>query len=298
MARRRERSHASLFAEDETLRADLMASRRHKLRSEKIGETFVIDVAWPEFGVSRDQALPVIYVMDANTVFGIAVQAGRFLQNAKEMPPALIVGVGYDLGETRPRSAYGALRTRDLTPSIDEGFLAKMTSDGVSRSEIEADPPMAGAEAFLDFLIGEVRPFIASLYMIDDADQTLVGSSLGGLFSLHALLTRPGAFQRHVANSPSLWWRNRELLEREARSANLTGRLFISVGALESGPDWEGVRDTMALARTMEERHPELALTFHVFEGETHTSVIPGALSRGLREVFGQRRLPTRIAKA
>ena len=36
--------------------------------------------------------------------------------------------------------------------------------------------------------------------------------------------------------------------------------------------------------------YPSLRLTHHVFEGETHLSVIPGTISRGLRDVFSPER--------
>jgi enolase len=42
------------------------------------------------------------------------------------------------------------------------------------------------------------------------------------------------------------------------------------------------------LAKILRERgYPGLHLTTHVFEGETHVSVVPATFSRGLREVFG-----------
>lgn len=270
--------------------ASLMASHRHTLHCPAIGETFRIDVALPEF--PRPGApLPVVYVMDGNTVFGIAAQAARFLQNAGETPPVLMVGVGYDLEATRPRTAYGALRTRDLTPSLDKDFLDRITTGQRAPLPVGADPPAGGADAFLDFLIDDLRPFIAGLYDTDPGDQTLVGSSLGGLFSLHALLTRPGAFQRHVANSPALWWHDREVFAREAAvaqsGADLPARLFMSVGGLEASETWNGVRDCAEFAGLLKARgYRGLAFTHHVFDGESHTSVIPAALSRGLRAVF------------
>lgn len=266
----------------------LLASRRHTLRSEAIGETFQIDVALPNaWTASSAGPLPVIYVMDANTVFGIAAQAFRFLQNADGLPPALLVGVGYELeGPSRRRGDYGGLRTRDLTPTFDADFheqVAGRAASGVG--------PAGGADRFLDFLVEELRPFIAGLYEIDPHDQTLVGSSLGGLFCLHALFTRPGAFQRYVANSPSLWWDERRTFAQEAAFAaaggDLSGRLFLSVGGEETAEPWAMVRDLERLADTLVGRgYPGLSLTRHVFEGETHTSVIPAALSRGLRTVF------------
>jgi predicted alpha/beta superfamily hydrolase len=270
--------------------ASLMASHRYTLHCPVIGETFRIDVALPEFP-RRGRPLPVVYVMDGNTVFGIAAQAARFLQNAREIPQVLMVGVGYDLDCTRPRAAYGALRTRDLTPSLDQAFLERILAEQTAPFPVEADPPAGGADDFLDFLTNRLRPFIAGLYDTDPGDQSLVGSSLGGLFSLHALLTRPGAFQRHVANSPALWWHDREVFAREAvvaqSGAELPAQLFMSVGGLEAGETWDGVRDCAEFAASLKaRRYPGLVLTHHVFDGESHTSVIPAALSRGLRAVF------------
>ena len=48
-----------------------------------------------------------------------------------------------------------------------------------------------------------------------EGPYVLVGHSFGGMFSLYALFTRPTMFQHVVAISPSLWWRDRFLLEHE-----------------------------------------------------------------------------------
>ena len=267
-------------------RATILSTHRHSLHSETVGESFQIDVALPGpwMGMRRDYPLPVIYVMDANTVFGIAAQTLRFLQNADGVPPCLLVGVGYQLGGPRRRRDYGWLRTRDLTPSSDDAFYETLLTQLGDQPLPDIGPP-GGGEAFLDFLIGEVRPFIAERYATDPADQTLVGSSLGGLFSLHAYLTRPGAFTRHVANSPALWWRDGEAFATEAAAnPDPATRLFLSVGGLETDPRWPMVDHMREMGRRLTARG--LPAASHVFEGESHTSVIPAALSRGLRSVF------------
>lgn len=49
------------------------------------------------------------------------------------------------------------------------------------------------------------------------------------------------------------------------------------------------VTNMQAMASVLEQRnYPSLRLTQHVFEGETHLSVIPATLSRGLRAVFAR----------
>lgn len=273
-------------------RVSLARSRRYRLHCASIGETYQIDVALPPADVWDGGPLPVVYVLDANTVFGIAAQAARFLQQADGAAPALIVGVGYCLdGEVRPRDAYGALRTRDYTPSRDAEFFARMVEARQGRPFAIETHPYGGADKFLAFLVEELRPFIASLYDIDPSNQVLVGSSLGGLFSLYAMFRRPGAFRGHGANSPSLWWNDGELFRLEqafaAGARDLPVDLFVSVGGRETQQPAamvDGMRRFTALLR--ERAYPGLQMTTCAFEDETHTSVIPAALSRALRALL------------
>jgi len=271
-------------------RTSLPGSRRFHLYSDRIGETFQIDVALPARSGPAGSPLPVAYVMDANTVFGIAAQAARFLQQGDQARPAIIVGVGYCLdGVVRPRNAYSALRTRDLTPSIDQSYLDLVAEAWSGEPALEDIRPAGGADDFLDFLISELRPFIADRYPVDLNDQTLIGSSLGGLFSLYALLQRPGAFAHHVANSPALWWNGGEIMnvsEHSASSKRSGGRLFMSVGGEEpDAPPWMMLDNFHRLAGKLRSIDG-LDFASHVFEGESHTSVISAALSRGLRAIF------------
>jgi predicted alpha/beta superfamily hydrolase len=273
-------------------RASIAQSRRYHLVSATVGESFQIDVALPAVAPPNGQPLPVVYVMDANSVFGIAAQTIRFLQQGDQVPSALLVGVGYRLGGVqRSRASYGALRTRDFTPSVDLSWSALIAEAQQGQPDNHGIRRGGGAADFLTFLVEELRPFIAEHYDIDTRDQTLVGSSLGGAFCLYAMLARPGAFQRYVANSPALWWGDHELFQLEERLANtasdLSAALFLSVGGQETDPRWSMVDDMKHMAARLAARgYPSLSLTSHIFEGESHTSVIPAALSRGLRAVL------------
>ncbi|MCA3739542.1 alpha/beta hydrolase-fold protein [Phenylobacterium sp.] len=278
------------MAESEFQRASIAGTRRFRLHSKLIGETFQIDVALPARPSPSGRPMPVAYVMDSNTVFGIAVQAARFLQDGDQARPAIIVGIGYCLdGVIRPREAYGALRVRDFTPSIDQVYLDRVKAARNGRFAPEDIRPAGGAYDFLEFLVEEVQPFIAEHYVIDPMDQTLVGSSLGGLFSLYAFFQRPKAFQQYTANSPSLWWSGGEMMDLADQfvgSPGPVGKMFMSVGGDEpNDAPWLMLDNFHHLTQKLR-RFEGLFLTSHVFDGESHTSVIPAALCRGLRSVF------------
>jgi predicted alpha/beta superfamily hydrolase len=125
-----------------------------------------------------------------------------------------------------------------------------------------------------------------------------MGISYGGLFGLYVLFHHPDTFNRYVIGSPAIHHDNRVTLAYESKYAashdDLPARVFMSVGALEElddpfiEPSFRFVSNMRELAKILQERgYPGLHLTTHVFEDETHVSVVPATFSRGLRVVFG-----------
>ncbi len=257
----------------------ISGSFRHVMRSETIGQDFVIDVVLPL--APSDAKLPAVYVTDGNTMLPIAANSARLLQLGGELPPAIFVGIGYPATSTQE---ILSLRMRELTPT------ATVTETGGE------EPSGGGAAAFLDFIEEEVKPFIEATYPVDPSDSTLVGDSLGGLFTLYALFNRTADYQRYLAGSPSIWWDGEVLFDDEAayaeRADDLDVDVFISVGSLEemgAAADSKMVTNTKRMASALRERdYANLRLTEHIFDGETHLSVIPATFSRGLREVFAR----------
>jgi predicted alpha/beta superfamily hydrolase len=140
---------------------------------------------------------PVIYVLDGNLMFPMVAQLvhnrgarGGDLRGAS----AVVVGLGHALPEGSAEVHDRAARTYDYTLPY-EG----VGPDGQGRAQ-------GGADVFLDFIAQQLQPRLQAALPLNLQQQTLVGHSYGGLCTLHALFTRPGMFQRHVAASPSLWW--------------------------------------------------------------------------------------------
>lgn len=251
------------------------------LHSSIDGRRYRLSVALPEGYAARDTTrYPVLYVLDGIAFARLAAEEVRMLRFVGAVRDVIVVGVDYDVPSML---ATQGPRYDDLTPSrdsaSDDAFTRRLRStmpDATARS--------GGAERFLRVLERDVIPAIATRYRVTD-DRGLWGHSLGGLFASWVLLAHPASFARYGISSPTLAWNDRELFAREAAYARahdtLAAHVYLSVGA-DQGPD-DATRFAAALGARGYRR---LDLASHVFEGETHASVVPSALSRALRYLY------------
>ena len=124
-------------------------------------------------------------------------------------------------------------------------------------------------------------------------ERGLYGGSLGGLFATHVLFTSPDTFAYYLIGSPAVLWDNEVMFEREEAYANehddLPARVFMSAGA-EENPTGYMVSSMLKMSGSLMNRnYPSLEIGRHIFDDETHTSVIPMYVSRGLVFLFGSR---------
>jgi predicted alpha/beta superfamily hydrolase len=275
-------------------RATLSATRSFAIPSRAVDQTFVIDIARPALRPAKGERLPVVYVLDGDGVFGVAAQAARMMQmEAGGLPPMLIVGVGYQYSSPQLALAeHAAWRTRDFTTSVDAATEAR-TRAALRETGYATAVEYGGAPAFLSFINDELRTFVADRFDGDPEDQSLIGMSLGGLFALGALFEPAALIKRFVVLSPALWWADDMIFTREAefavRSRDLRARVFLGVGGREDedgAPYWPVTKLAKLDQSLRTRRYPSLKLTHHVFPDETHMSVYPGAVVRGLRTVF------------
>ena len=151
-------------------------------------------------GAPPKSGYPVVWMLDGNAAVG-ALDADLLRDLARGKAP-LLVAIGYRTPLRIERTA----RTFDYTPKVGSAMQQRDPLTAV---------PSGGADVFLDLLTGTVRPLINQRLGITPQRQLLWGHSYGGLLVLHALLTRPQAFDDYAAASPSLWW-NQGLITAEA----------------------------------------------------------------------------------
>ena len=233
------------------------------------GRTYQLSVHLP--GSFRDQPgrrYPVLFVTDGYWDFPTIVTSYDNLAYDKVVPEFIVVGLGY-AGENLD---YGQLRNWELSP-VKTGLLAFGTGH---------------ADKFLVTLEHEIIPFIEREYRADPAYRVLAGSSLGGLFALYAMYTRPDLFQGYIAASPAVGAGGDWLLDY-ARAFGKSGRpikarLYVTGAENESAGFLAGIRRYQQLLPEL--KHPELVYGTRIIDGERHAGEKAESYVRGMRFVF------------
>lgn len=246
-------------------------------------------------GVS-DSEVPVVYLLDANFMFPMVEGMIRLLQSTGELPDLILVGIGY---ESSAIENIANRRIQELTPTKDIHYkniwrdIGKVVAEG------------GEASLLLKVIEEEIKPFVREQYSSSE-QSILVGDSLGGLFALYTLFSMPNVFTGYVVGSPAIFWDEGTLWQQEENyyslNKQLTADLFLGVGELEDiNPhhfpkstchlvsEIALVKDVKAMSKRLQEReYEQLNMKTHIFEGETHMSVIAPLISRGLRFVLAK----------
>jgi predicted alpha/beta superfamily hydrolase len=217
---------------------------------------------------------PVVYLLDGQYDFPTltGIYGDQYYDGC--IPEFIIVGIAW--GGKDPNA--GVLRGRDFTPTK----IGQMSS--------------GGGPKFLAFIKKELIPFIGSKFRVTE-DRTLIGSSLGGLFTLYTLFNDPSLFHRYVLTSPALAW-DKGVLRADEKKYEESGsvtpvRLFMGVGALESNaPEFQEFA-----SRLKGKKVKGLELSTLVLEGTGHAGTKPEGYSRGLQYVFERPSLTLAPAK-
>lgn len=222
---------ASCFAPEQPPITGQVAQRPFQARL--IDETYQLFVRLPpEYDREPDRRFPLIVQLDANipTLAEFAVTAGfaSQLEARGEVPPAVVVGVGYSSPE-----AAQVHRFRDLGLPIQNAQFKEQWAKYV---------PDGDAPTFHRFLAEELLPYLEGEYRLaGPKGRALFGHSLGGLFVIYALTRHDDTaplFTGYVAASPSVFWDEGDIYPRWAqfRDPAQPLTLFTAAGQLE-GPE-------------------------------------------------------------
>jgi len=240
------------------------------------GGVYRIFVSFPK-GEPPEGGYPVLYVLDGNAMFAAFAETRRMVEWT-DAGKAIVVGVGYPTDD-----AYHVRRLDDFTGApTTSGAYAKFAKE-----------KSGGWDKFLDFLTGQLRAEIGKRYKTNPDRASLFGHSLGGLFALHALYTRPGAFHTIIAASPSIFWHEAITLKEERDFvARLQGGKVPKVSRLlvVAGDREEAILERWDAEDFVKRMEPlsawGLRTRSEIFAGEGHMTVPVRAVPETLRFAF------------
>jgi len=245
--------------------------KRLALKSTVLGEERVVLVRTPVGYETNTLKYPVLYMTDGDAHMAHTAGTIEFLVQNGRIADLIVVGV------------TNTDRTRDLTP-------AKSTNKNAA-GELQ-NPTAGGADNFLKFFETELMPQIEKDYRVQPY-RILAGHSLGGLFAIHAMISKPGLFNSYIAVSPSLQWENREALKRAEdflkNQKEMKVTLYASIGDEPGaiGESFDALRD--ALSKT---NIKDFAWQAQRMDDEDHGSVVLRSHYFGLRKIYEDWRAP------
>ena len=246
-----------------------------EITSQFNNQKYQIKISYPKsYFTNKEKKYPVLYVIDAETNFGGISYIVQRLIKDKLIPEILVVGIAYD---TNYKNFY-RLRSRDLTPVEDKEL--KMGNHTVD--------PTGGAPKFSDFLELELFPFIEEKYRIKKEDRAIYGHSYGGLYGSYALLERSQLFNRYLLLGPSLWFKDKILVNQILNkniSLDKKSKLYMASGELDLRiNDYQ--EEFVELLR--KKNITNLHIKSEVVENETHRTIFGVGFTNGLRFIYGK----------
>ena len=244
-----------------------------KIDSAVLGEERTILVRVPPGYETNKLRYPVLYMTDGNAHIGHTSSTVEFLARNGRMSEFIVVGI------------TNTDRTRDLSPT----HVTTTVAGGNSALQF---PTSGGADKFLKFIETELIPDIEKRYRVHPY-RILAGHSLGGLFTIHTMVSKPELFNSYVAVSPALQWDNQVAVKRaddffKARK-EFPATLFMSLGH-EPGPIEDGFYQ---LKQVLEKNQTKgFDWEAQVLGDEDHGSVVLRSHYLAMRKVFDGWQVP------
>ena len=244
------------------------------LKSSVLGEERTILVRIPAGYANNKAGYPVLYMTDGDAHMAHTASTVEFLARNGRMSELIVVGI------------TNTDRTRDLTPSK-----ASLADGGTTQF-----PTAGGADNFLKFIETELIPEIEKRYRVRPY-RILAGHSFGGLFTVHAMITRPELFKSYVAVSPSLQWAAEDTLKK-AEEFLKTRKEFNATLFTSLGDEPGDIGDSFDLFKQALAKSQIKGFEWQAeqLKDEDHGSVVLRSHYFGLRKVYDGWQIPRDVA--
>lgn len=239
--------------------------RTFVIYSEQVKDSFEIYVNLPN-DYKQDDKYDVFYYLDANLKSGRKLR--KFIQDSvlnKKSCKTIYVGVGH-IGN------YRVLRRRDyIVPKVENNDIVNISDN------------FGQAEYFYKFLKTELIPTINSRYNTKNLNNSILGHSFGGLFTIYCLFKNDTLFKNFYSLSPSLWANYYSIynFNHLPNTSSQNKNLFLSVGSMETINKIKPGADEFEKFLN-KKKYPYLRFRYIIYQGESHISQV----SHSIYDIF------------
>jgi neopullulanase len=202
----------------------------------------------PSYAIRPDLRYPVLYMHDGQNLFDAKTAA---------------YGVEWGIDETMDRLIAEGKMAETIVVGIDN------TPDRIAEYTPCCDPQHGGGkiEQYERFITDTVKPYIDRTLRTRTGpqDTAIMGSSLGGIASIHIAAHRPDVFSKAGGVSSSFWWDQGAMVAQPPAPG---GVQFY----LDAGTEQDGVEDTRRMRDALLAKGftPGRNLYYHEAQGGSH----------------------------
>lgn len=234
------------------------------------GQEYTLHIMLPSGYEKSTKKYPLVFLMDSQWDYPLVTSIYGEQYYDGFIPELILVGVTWGGNKPNPDS----LRVRDYTPTLVNGQIQS-----------------GRADKFLGFMKNELFPFLENNYKVDPENRTLMGCSLGGLFTLYSLFTHADMFSGYVAASPAIAWDKDVIAYFEKSFSDVklqkAKRVYMTVGEVELGKE-----PFESFAKTMDSRqYYKVSLASKVLINTGHSGTKSETYTRGLQYIFERKKL-------
>jgi len=229
--------------------------------SQYVHDSFDIYITLPR-DYKANEPHSVFYYPDANIKSGNKIR--EILRDSVLKPgltKTIFVGIGH-------RGNFHELRRRDFTvPEV------------VGKDTFGLAANFGQIAHFYQFMKTELIPYINGHYQTNTSNNSLLGHSFGGLFTVYALFQHDTVFKHFYALSPSLWVSNYAVytFNRLGEQPGIKQDIFFATGSLEVLNRIKAGTDQLD-DFLHSKKYPSLDFQYKIYTGETHNSEVPDAI--------------------
>lgn len=251
--------------------------RIDEIKSTELNEKRILNIYLPEgYSDSDTTKYPVIYLLDGSADEDFIHIVGLVQFNSFEwinlVPKSIVVGIAT------------VDRRRDFT------FPTTIKED------LENYPTTGHSDRFISFIEKELQPYIEKKYRTNDS-KTIIGQSLGGLLETEILFTKPRLFNKYIMVSPSLWWDNGSILNRdpEILKSNFNQPTDIYIGVGKEGltstkiPRVMEVDANLLAEKLQSSKSKTVKVYFDYLPDENHATIMHQAVFDAFRMIYGRK---------